>query len=143
MQFRNTGTSLLLSIIMFANCRCYSNPILVTKRRSPSGSAVRNHGRAHPAPCIRPHCVCSVFAYACTVPPGLIRRTPSPTFSDTAITDRHSGTTIFRLRTHWKRISWSIGSENLFEHMTPVGVEPSTSARNNTEQRRNNETCTF
>ena len=32
---------------------------------------------------------------------GLIRRTTPPTFSDTAITDRHSETTIFRLRAHW------------------------------------------
>ena len=31
---------------------------------------------------------------------GLIRRTPPPTFSDTAITDRHSDTTIFQLRAH-------------------------------------------
>ena len=29
---------------------------------------------------------------------GLIRQTPPPTFSDTAITDRHSDTTIFQLR---------------------------------------------
>ena len=29
---------------------------------------------------------------------GLIRRTPPPMFSDTAITDRHSDTTIFQLR---------------------------------------------
>ena len=36
---------------------------------------------------------------------GLIRRTPPPTFSDTAITDRHSDTTIFQLRAHWVRIS--------------------------------------
>ena len=43
---------------------------------------------------------------------GLIRRTPPPTFSDTAITDRHSDTTNFQLRAHWVRISWSIGSEN-------------------------------
>ena len=43
---------------------------------------------------------------------GLIRRTPPPTFSDTAIADRHSDTTIFQLRAHWVRISWSIGSEN-------------------------------
>ena len=32
---------------------------------------------------------------------GLIKRTPPPTFSDTAITDRHSDTTIFQLRAHW------------------------------------------
>ena len=32
---------------------------------------------------------------------GLIRWTPPPTFSDTAITDRHSDTTIFQLGAHW------------------------------------------
>ena len=50
-----------------------------------------------------------------------------PTFSDTAITDRHSDTTIFQLRALWVRISWSIGSEKSFGHVPPVGVEPSTS----------------
>ena len=49
------------------------------------------------------------------------------TFSDTAITDRHSDTTIFQLRAHWVRISWSIGSEKWFGHVPPVGVDPSTS----------------
>ena len=49
---------------------------------------------------------------------GLIRRTPPPTFSDTAITDRHSDTTIFQLRAHWVRISWSIGSEKSFFFFT-------------------------
>ena len=39
---------------------------------------------------------------------GLIRRTTPPTFSDIAITDRHSDTSIFQLRTHWVRISWFI-----------------------------------
>ena len=58
---------------------------------------------------------------------GLIRRTPPPTFSDTVITDRHSDTTIFQLRAHWVRISWSIGSEKLFGHEPPVGVELSIS----------------
>ena len=48
---------------------------------------------------------------------GLIRRTPPPTFSDTAITDRHSDITIFHLRAHWVRISWSIGSEKSFGHV--------------------------
>ena len=57
---------------------------------------------------------------------GLIRRTPPPTLSDTAITDRHSDTTIFQLRAHWVRISWSIGSEKLFGHVPPVRVELST-----------------
>ena len=48
---------------------------------------------------------------------GLIRRTPPPTFSDTAITDRHSDTNIFQLRAHWVRISWSIGLEKSFRHV--------------------------
>ena len=65
-----------------------------------------------------------VFVYSFA---GLIRRTPPPTFSDTATTDRHSETTIFQLRAHWVRISWSTGSEKSFEHVPPVGVEPSTS----------------
>ena len=56
---------------------------------------------------------------------GLIRRMPPPTFSDTAITDRHCDTTIFQLRAHWARISWSIGSEKLFGHVPPVGVKQS------------------
>ena len=58
---------------------------------------------------------------------GLIRRTPPPKFSETAITDRHSDTTIFQLRAHWVRISWSIGSDKSFGHVPPVGVELSTS----------------
>ena len=56
-----------------------------------------------------------------------IRRAPPPTFSDTAITVRHSDTTIFQPRAHWVQISWSIGSEKSFGHVPPVGVEPSTS----------------
>ena len=58
---------------------------------------------------------------------GLIRRTPPPTFSDTAITNRHSDTTIFQLRAHWVRISWSIGLENRSDKCALAGVEPSTS----------------
>ena len=56
---------------------------------------------------------------------GLIRRTPPPTFSDTAITDRHSDITNFQLRAHWVRISWSIGSEKslgLFKHRKPFFI---------------------
>ena len=58
---------------------------------------------------------------------GLVRRTPPPTCSDTAITDCHSETNIFQLRAHLVRISWSIGLEKSFGHVPPVGVEPSTS----------------
>ena len=43
---------------------------------------------------------------------GSIKRTPQPNFSDTAITDLHSDTTIFQLRAHWVRISWSTGWKN-------------------------------
>ena len=52
---------------------------------------------------------------------GLIRRTPPPTFSDTAITDRHSDTTIFQLRAHWVRISWSIGTAKIVRTCSPGG----------------------
>ena len=55
---------------------------------------------------------------------GLIRQTPPPKFNDTAITDCHSDATIFQLRAHWVRISWSIGLENLLDMCPPVGVEP-------------------
>ena len=51
---------------------------------------------------------------------GLIRRTPPLTFSDFAITDRHSETTIIQLRAHWVQISWSVGSEKLFGHVPPL-----------------------
>ena len=71
--------------------------------------------------------VCVVFCVHMHSFAGLIRRTPPPTFSDTAVTDRHSDTTIFQLRAHWVRISWSIGSEKSFGYVPPVGVEPSTS----------------
>ena len=52
---------------------------------------------------------------------GLIRRTPPATFSDTAITDRHSYTTIFQLRAHWVRITWSIGLEKIVRTCAPGG----------------------
>ena len=71
--------------------------------------------------CLKCFCV-HMYSWA-----GLIRRTPPPTFSDTAITDRHSDTTIFQLRAHRVGISWSTGSEKSFGHVPPVGVEPSTS----------------
>ena len=66
----------------------------------------------------RPPLVASQCSFA-----GLIRRSPPPTFSDTAITDRHSDTTIFQLRAHWVRISWSFGSEKSFGHVSPVYLE--------------------
>ena len=91
---------------------------------SPSGSAVRNHCRTHPAPCVRPRCVCSVaFCVQMHSFAGLIRRT----FSDTAITDPHSDTTIFSAQS-------SLGADilvywigKIVRTCAPVGVEPSTS----------------
>ena len=56
---------------------------------------------------------------------ALIRRTPPPTFSDTAVTNHHSDTTIFQLRAHWVRITWSVGSEKSLGHVPMVGVEAS------------------
>ena len=82
--------------------------------------------RTHPAPYV----LLVVFVVFCVHMysfAGLIRRTPPPTFSHTAITDRHSDTTIFQLRAHWVRISWSIGSKTSFGHLPTVGVKPSTS----------------
>ena len=57
----------------------------------------------HRASVLVVYVVFCVHAYSLA---GLIRRTPPPTFSDTAITDRHSDTTISQLRAHWVRISW-------------------------------------
>ena len=73
-----------------------------------------------------------VLCFACiyTVFACLIRRTPPPTFSDTAIPDRHSDSTFFQLRAHLVRISWSIGSEKSYGHVPPVEVELSTSCVN-------------
>ena len=57
---------------------------------------------------------------------SLIRRATPPMFSDTAVTDSHSDTTIFQLRAHWVWISRFIGSEKSFRHVLLVGVKPST-----------------
>ena len=65
-------------------------------------------------------CVSVVFVVFCVHMycfAGLIKQTPPPAFSDTAITDRHSDTTFFQLRAHWVRISWSIGSEKSFGYV--------------------------
>ena len=70
---------------------------------------VWNHCPTHPAPVLVVFVVFCMHMYSFA---GLISRMPPPTFSDTAISNRHSDTTIFQLRAHWVRISWSIGSEN-------------------------------
>ena len=65
----------------------------------------------HTPGAVRPSSCFVVFCVHMHSIASLIRRTPPPTFSDTAITDRHSDTTIFQLRAHWVRVSWSIGSD--------------------------------
>ena len=67
--------------------------------------------------------VCVVFCVHMHSFAGLIKRTPPPTFSYTAITDRHSDTTVFQLRAHWVRISWSIGSEKIVRTCAPGGSQ--------------------
>ena len=79
-------------------------------RRSPSGSEVQSLA-AHTWRRASILVVFVVFSVLMHSFAGLIRRMPPQMFSDTAITDRHSDTTIVQLRAHWVRISWSIGSE--------------------------------
>ena len=103
-------------------CVCVCIPILVTTFPEwLSGTEPLPHTRRRASVLV----VFELFSVHMHSFAGLIRRTPPPTFSDTEITDRHSDTTIFQLRAHWVRISWSIGSEKSFGHVSPVGVEPS------------------
>ena len=109
---------------VFAICVCI--PIIVTT--FPEGSAVRNHCRTHPALCVRPRCVCSVLrAHAQFCRFDKADATADVQWRCNHRPSRHSDTTIFQLRAHWVRISWSIGSEKSFGHVPPLGVEPSTS----------------
>ena len=101
---------------------CMCNPILVTTFPE---CLIGTEPWPHAPGAVRPSssclwCVCvHMYSFA-----GLIRRAPPPTFSDSAVTDRHSDTTIIQLRAHWVRISWSIGSAKSFGLMLLVGVEP-------------------
>ena len=53
----------------------------------------------HTPGAVRPSLLClKCFCMHMSGFAGLVRRTPPPTFSDTAITDRHSDTTIFQLK---------------------------------------------
>ena len=105
-------------------CVCVCIPFLVTTFPEwLSGTEPLPHTRRRASV----HVVYVVFCVHMYSFADLIRRTPSPTFSGTAIADRISDTTIFQLRAHWVRISWSIGSEKSFGYVPPVGVEPSTS----------------
>ena len=95
----------------------YSNSRNDVPRVAQRYGTIAAHTRRHASVLVVYVAFClHVYSFA-----GLIRRTPPPTFSDTAITDRHSDTTIFQLRAHWVRISWSIGSENRSDMCPPGG----------------------
>ena len=99
-------------------CVCvYSNSRNDVPRVAQRYGTIAAHTRCHAS-------VLVVFVVFCLLMhsfAGLIRWTPPPTFSDTAITDRHSDTTIFQLRAHWVRISWSIGSKKIVWTCAPGG----------------------
>ena len=90
--YRNTEISV---------CVCVCIPILVTTFPEwLSGTEPLPHTPG----AVRPSSVLVVFVVFCVHMhsfAGLIRQTPPPTFSDTAITDRHSDTTVFQPRAHW------------------------------------------
>ena len=74
-------------------CVCVCVPILVTTFPEWLSGM---EPLPHTSGAVRPSSLClKCSACTCTDLPVLIRRTPPPTFSDTAITDRHSDTTIF------------------------------------------------
>ena len=107
-------------LIFMIQCVCvYSNSRNDVPRVAQRYGTIAAHTRRHASVLI----VFVVFCVHMHSFAGLIRRTPPRTFSDTAITDRHSDTTVFLLRAHWVRISWSIGSEKSFEHVPAVGVK--------------------
>ena len=101
---------------MWLLCVCvYSNSRNDVPRVAQWYETIAAHTR-HRASLLVVHIVFCVHKYDFA---GLIRQTPPPMFSDTAITDRHSDTSIFQLRAHWVQISWSIGWEKSFEHVPP------------------------
>ena len=109
----------IMYLAQITTLMCY---ILVdSNSRNNIPQVAQNHGRAQPAPCVCPVFCMHIYSFA-----GLINRMPPPTFSDTAITNRHSDTIFFQLRAHWVQISWSIGSEKPFGHVPQVGVKPLT-----------------
>ena len=106
-------------------CVCvYSNPRNDVPRVAQRYGTIAAHTRCRASVLV----VFVVFCVHMHSFAGLIRQTPPPAFSDTAITDRHSDTTIFQLRAHWVRISWSIGSEKSFGHVPPNSRLPACKA---------------
>ena len=124
-EYRLAHTYLMQTLQTFVLCGhmynyvyVYSNSRNDVPRVAQRYGTIAAHTR-HRASALVVYVVLCMLVYSFA---GLIRRTPSPTFSDTAITDHHSDTTSFQLRAHWVRISWSIGSEKSFGHVPPVGV---------------------
>ena len=111
-----------LKPILCETSGCCCIPVLVTtfpERLSGTQPWPRTPGAMRPTSLSRFVVFCvHMYRFA-----GLIRRTPTPTFSDAAIADRLSDTTIFQPRAHWVRIFWSIGSEISFGHVPPVEVD--------------------
>ena len=106
----STRPGSLLTLKPYQVCVCvYSNSRNDVPRVAQRYGTIAPHTRCR-ASVLVVYVVFCVHVYSFA---GLIRRTPPPTFSDTAITDRHSETTIFQLRVHWVQISWSIGSETV------------------------------
>ena len=102
--------------------KCIVNSVCVySNSRNDAPRVAQRYGpiAAHTRRCVSVHVVSVVFCVHMHSFAGLISRTPPPTFSDTAVTDRHSDTTIFQLRAHWVRMSWSIGSEKSFGYVPP------------------------
>ena len=95
----------------------YSNSHYDVPRVAQRYGAIAAHTR-HCASILVVFVVFCVYMYSFA---GLIRHTPLPTFSDTAITDPHSNTTIFQLRAHWVQISWSIGLDKIVRTGAPDG----------------------
>ena len=97
-------------------CVCACIPILVTtfpEWLSRTEPLLHTPGTVPPSSLFVVFCT-HMYSFA-----GLIRQMPLPTFSDTAITDRHSDTTIFQLRAHWVWISWSIRNRKNRSDMCP------------------------
>ena len=86
----------------------YESGALPIALRGPAPRVAQRYGTiaAHSAPCVRSRCVCSVLrAHVQFCRFDKVDATANTAHCDTAITDRHSDTTIFQLRAHWVRIS--------------------------------------
>ena len=106
-------TGLLYNRIMTPKKRVYSNSRNDVPQVAQRYGTIAAHTRRRAS-------VLAVFAVFCVHMysfAGLIRRTPPPTFSGTAIIDHYPCTTIFQLRAHCVRIFWSFGSEKSFGHV--------------------------